>query len=394
MNAIAVSLYDKFEDLSVLVDIIRHNWEDDYYISVCSNHPDAHDEISCIEHKIDYFEQGAQIRYEPKSSYLRWGNNLSFRIYDSIRTSCRAAFAKDDVEYVMHLHADAWPLDEQEFKQLLQNMKQREDSVAFPSSTHAFVENYPPGSFADNFIIFDANEAIAVDLFEHSPLELPPTWIHQIIPMLCVAKFGWDELYHYTNHAEHEHWDGTSSVNIANDARPMFHDPKFGQVHIAKEDFPSRLGKALQAYYLREYGITEGKHIQNLINEYEISEDELFKQLNDYLEDLNDDLRRYFLSVDSFGRDLRKVNQFLHEKSLHEKIYDLIDMKTENLFIRPLLEGISQSAKRLVTDGIQRPPESYNKYPNKFINDMYSQEIVAEDMPENLREDFRSTFER
>ncbi|MXR51001.1 hypothetical protein GRX03_05185 [Halovenus sp. WSH3] len=37
MKAVSISLYDKFVDLSILVDVIRHNWEGDYYISVCSN---------------------------------------------------------------------------------------------------------------------------------------------------------------------------------------------------------------------------------------------------------------------------------------------------------------------------------------------------------------------
>ncbi|WP_254761521.1 hypothetical protein [Natrinema marinum] len=391
MNAIAVSLYDKFDDLAVLVDIIRHNWEEDYYILVCSNHPDAHKKISAIEGEIDFFEQGAQIRYDDLSAVSRSRNNLSFRIYDSIRTSCRAAFAKDDVDYVMHLHADAWPLSEEEFKSLIQDMEQNNYSVAFPSNTRAFMDKYSPGSFEDNFLVFDAADAAAVNLFEHSPLELPPTWIHQILPFLCIPKFGWGKIYQYTNGAEREHWDGKPSAEISNDARPMFHNPTFGQVHIAKEDFASELGKALQSYYLRDYGITDGEYVQQLLDDYELPDDELFRRLDAYLERFNDELKWYLLSDDSFGRDIRKIKEFLEEKSLPEKAIISVERNSENLFIQPLLKGAFKSIKQLITDS---PPESYNKYPNQSINDRFKRDLKESDFPKELREDYRDTFEK
>jgi len=41
VNGIAISFYDKFDELAVLVDIIRHNWDEEYYIVVSSKHSDA-----------------------------------------------------------------------------------------------------------------------------------------------------------------------------------------------------------------------------------------------------------------------------------------------------------------------------------------------------------------
>lgn len=392
MNAIAISLYDKFDDLGVLIDIIRYNWDEDYYISVCSNHPDAYEMVSDLNDEIDNFEQGSQIRYDDLSPGPRTGNNLSFRIYDSIRTSCRHAFAEDDIEYVMHLHADAWPLDELEFKNLVQDMEDKEHAVAFPSNTHVFMEKYPPGSFEDNFLIFDASEATAVNLFEYSPLELPPTWIHRILPFLCIPKFGWGKIHHYTNGAVRQHWDGTPSTEIGNDARPMYHDPELGQIHIAREDFPSGLGKSLQAHYLQEYGITEGDCIDQLLDENQMSTADLFRQLDEYIERLNNELKWYHLSVDSFGRDIRKVKVFLEEKSLSEKVHKAIGKNIKNLFFQPAISGASKSITQLATEGVRSTPESYNKYPNKSVNDMFNQELKKEDFPKELQDDYQSVF--
>ena len=392
MNGIAVSLYDKFDDLKILVDIIRHNWEDKYYITVCSNHPDASEKIAPIEDQLDYFEQGSQIRYDDSTQGPRGGNNLSFRIYDSIRTACRPAFSADDVDFVMHLHADAWPLSEQRFTEILQRMKTSDSAVAFPSATQSFVDKYPPGSFEDNFLIFDAEEANSVDLFEHSSLQLPPTWIHQILPMLCISKFGWDNVYQYTNGIERQHWDGTLSHQIRNDARPMFYHPEFDQLHVAREDFPDELGKSLQAYYLYRKEITKGKYIKNLLEEYRMSEDRLFEELESYIQDLNKELKKYQLSVDLFGRDIRLIKQFLYEKSVTEKIKTIIEMKSKNTFIHPFLKGMYKSASYLFENGIKKDGPRYNKYPNEYINDIYTQVMNKDDFPEELIADYEDSF--
>ena len=40
-NAIAISVYDKFDEVKILVDIIRENWEHKYFITLCYyNHPE------------------------------------------------------------------------------------------------------------------------------------------------------------------------------------------------------------------------------------------------------------------------------------------------------------------------------------------------------------------
>jgi hypothetical protein len=66
MKGIAVSVYDKFDDLAILVDIIRENWEDQYYIAVCCKHKDAKTKLSDVD--IDCLVRGDNIPYSSVDS--------------------------------------------------------------------------------------------------------------------------------------------------------------------------------------------------------------------------------------------------------------------------------------------------------------------------------------
>ena len=59
--AIAISVYDKFEEVAILTDIIRENWEDDYIITLCCNHPDGPKNLKSLP--IDAYVQGDNIPY-------------------------------------------------------------------------------------------------------------------------------------------------------------------------------------------------------------------------------------------------------------------------------------------------------------------------------------------
>jgi len=390
MKGIAISLYDKFGDLAVLVDIIRENWDEDYYISVCSNHPDAMSQVTDFELDIDDFHQGAQIRYDDSLPGPRGGNNLSYRIYNSMRAACRPAIENSDVDYMMHIHADAWPLTESGFADIIDEMEQENAAVAFPSQTHSFTDKYPPGSMEDQFIVFNARDARDVDLFSHTTLEFPPTWIHQLIPMICIGAFGWGKLYQYTNGSERKHWDGTTSTEIKNDARPMFFHPKYDQVHIATNDFDGSLGREIQAHYLNKYSLNKGSNIKQFINNHYRPEDDLFADLEAYMTSLDKQLP-YNVSVDTFGRDIRVVRQYLEEESRLQSMKLLIQ-QYENSFMYPAMKGILKSVQRLFNPSNR--DNSYNRYPEKCINDIYQDQLDKMDFPNEMHPIFESSFSR
>ena len=106
---IAISLYDKFEELSLLIDIIRSNWNGEYVISVCCNHPDGKKKIQNLD--IDCYSQGEDINFSKSLTDFQKKINLNGRVLDSIKKSCLGAI-NHGADYVMHLHTDAWPLNE------------------------------------------------------------------------------------------------------------------------------------------------------------------------------------------------------------------------------------------------------------------------------------------
>ena len=60
-NAIAISVYDKFDEVKILVDIIRENWEHKYFITLCCNHPEGENHLGAL--LIDSYVQGDPIPY-------------------------------------------------------------------------------------------------------------------------------------------------------------------------------------------------------------------------------------------------------------------------------------------------------------------------------------------
>jgi hypothetical protein len=389
MNGIAISLYDKFEEISILVDIIRENWDEKYYISVSSNHPSAQQRAEELDIDVDEFSQGAQIRYDDSLPGPRGGNNLHYRIYNNFRTASRPVIKNENVEYMMHLHADAWPLSESGLYDVIDEMERKDVAVAFPSMTKHFTGRYPPGTFEDQFIVFDTKSARDVNLFEHSTVEFPPTSIHYLLPMICIVKFGWGDIYQYTNGSEREHWDGTPSTKIKNDARPMFFNPKFDQLHIAAEDFDGSLGKELQAHYLSKFNLNRGKSISEFIDKHHRSKDQLFADLESYLENINKQLPPG-VSVDTFGRDIRVVRQYISEESNLEKIKILAQQNSDTI-LYPVMKGFYRSIRRLfnASDG---PNHAYNQYPSKLINDVFRDELSKQDLPEEMHAEFESSF--
>jgi L-rhamnose mutarotase len=387
MNAFAISLYDKFDQLGVLVDIIRNNWNDDYHISVCSNHEKAKEKISKLDLEIDNFEQGSQITWPTDGE--KGDNNLTYRIYDSLRRACRSALTNEKVENVIHLHADAWPLSEDGLFRILKEMDKNNAAVGFPARTKDFVKNHPPGYIYDQFIIFNADTSREVNLFDHSPLELFPQSIHQALAMHCVSRFGWSQIHQYTNCTERQHWDGLKLTEVRNHARPMFYDPEYGQIHIAVEDFDNNLGEELQAHYLKEYNLTEGRFIEEYINSHARPKKELFDQLSLYLDSLDRYLRPYGVSVDKFGREMRLIRDFRQE-TFREKIKYSVYLNTENTRLFPLVEGVYATIQNDTKD--LGEISMGEEIAEKKIHEAYKNQLNEEHFPPSLSDEFESVF--
>jgi hypothetical protein len=224
---------------------------------------------------------------------------------------------------------------------------------------------------------------------EQESLEFPPMSIHLLLMMACTVRFGWGGLYQYSNGSERIHWDGLPSTEIKNDARPMFYNPDYDQVHVATGDFEGELGKELQAHYLQEHGVTSGENIQEFLDEHHRDKAELFDELNDYLESLNHQLPPG-ISVETFGRDIRVIREYLNTESVVGRLKLLVTQHQDSVFY-PAVKGIFDAVQRAT--GSDECDNWYNRYPDKSINDLFRDELQKEDFPAELQSTFERSFE-
>lgn len=318
MIGISISLYDKFDDLAVLVDIIRENWKQNYYISVCSNHPDAPDRMADLDLDIDNFTYGTQINYDPEMVGLREQVNRICRVYDTIRGAAVPAIEADDVSYIMHVHADAWPLSENAVHNLIEEMETQESQVAFKGKGLAHRGHRLVGHMMDQFFVLNADYAAKKEFFEHSPFELlPDRGIHTMMTVLLLGKVGWSNVYFYSDQSEQVFWDDQSATG----ARPMAFNPNYEFFHLATEDFPEDLGESLQAYYLHERGLTEGEHLSDLIDEHYVPSEQLLKRLETVEQELDSQI--LFFNTKDLGRNFRLAKDYV-EKPATERVLFLV----------------------------------------------------------------------
>lgn len=384
MYGISVSLYDKFDDLALLVDIVRHNWEDDYYISVCSNHPDAPEKMDSLDVNVDVFTHGTQVRYDPSEmTGLREQVNKITRVYDTVSTAASTATSHPDVDHVMHVHADAWPLSEARFHDLIEEMHDADCPVAFKGRGLGQRWPFPVGHVMDQYFILNADYAERIGFFEHSPLELlPDRGIHTVMTLLLLGKVGWSNVYHYTDETPQVHWDGRSAHSV----RPMMYNPDYEQVHIATEDFPNDFGRALQAHYLREWDHTAGPNVRRLFDEHNRPEADLFADLNRLEKSLDRDLRRWGFSVDDFGRNYRQAQSFLKSSTLNraKHVAGHYGEAVSTAFgaVKDLVKdvlGVHQSLP--AADPVR------DAYPDQTFEDVYASELCTEDFTGGYEDD-------
>lgn len=314
---IAISLYDKFEEFAILVDIIRNNWKNKYIISVCSNYPGAKKRIEELKIDIDKFTQGENIFFSPKEMKgVRKAVNLYSRVLDCLKKSCKGA---EDLgaKYVIHLQTDAWSLSESGFIKIINHMKKNNFKAAVRGfGLTKYGHDCPLGHVDDMFFIYDVDYFRKVGFLDFNTLEMLPTRLslHGILATLLVAKVGVSKVYLYDNHTRFLDWDGKPKYALRGRALPSALDPETGFVHVNVSSFPEGYGKKVQAMYLKEYGLTEGENIKRFLKNYYTPKEEFVKELTSIENKLKLKLRLSgfpILRLGRFGRDFSKMQWYL-----------------------------------------------------------------------------------
>jgi hypothetical protein len=295
--AIAISVYDKFQDVRLLCDLLRKNWPGDYHIAVCSSHPGAASALADCD--IDELLSTADMpvgdggardpRVSPRA-------RLWVKVIDSIRTVCGHCAVRSEAPYTLHIHADACPLSWPKLAQLAETMKRHGKRFAARGEGFGFYTvNEPLGGFDDMFFVVDNAFAREARLWDFDPFDFLPhkISIHGVLAILGLTRVGIRRFYHYGSHTQAVYWDGKPVVlHPLNSAHPMYFDPENDFLHIHESGFPGDLGVRLKAYYLVRFGITRGQHVEEFLGKWEMPERELF----DELAESEARLRSFFLS--------------------------------------------------------------------------------------------------
>jgi hypothetical protein len=369
MIGFAVSVHDKFEDLSILVDILRHNFEEDYYIAVCSTAKNAESKLKQLD--IDEIIPAPDAKFEPSEGITPYVN-LMYRILESLRRTCKAC-SEAGCDYVMHLHADAWVLEEETLQELQSELQDQDKMIAVrgPGFTYAVQSGRSGatcGHVMDQFFLYDAEKLSNIDFFEFDAMDLMPhSHIHTSLMILFLGNIQRSNMYFYSDMTDDVWWDGTEKTRPP-DVRPSAYNERWGLCHVASEDFPKNYGnifsnstagnvtdygKQVQALYLDKHNISEGDAVQNLLDEHLRPKSDVLNEIAEIEKDLDRKLRRIGFDPDTFYRKFSvkhdRITQPLHKQllmlgaNIGSRIYNM----TNHLFLKlPYSEHILSPENR------------------------------------------------
>lgn len=369
---IAISLYDKFDDLEVLTEILRENFEEEYFIAVSCSHPEGEDIIEERGIDIDEYIQADRIDYSPEMGDLEGKIHLISRIFNSIKRSMEACF--EECEYAMHLHSDAWPLDEEKLNEVIDRMEAESKPVAVKGrGPGARTDMFPVGHVNDHFMIFESDYSVENDLFDHNPLDLiPDRGIHTGLMLILLGCVGWSNVLYYSDNSEQVYWDGEDATGV----RPMMYNPEWNFVHIATEDFPDDLGKSLQAYYLSEHNLDRGEKIRELIDNHLRDRSEIVEEINRHEKEVNRKLIMRGIRPSNEPRNiswnLETVEENSDLKSIFGNAFESLASLGSGFLNRYVLRS---SLTKDVDDPIKAPPE------NDEIFRIYDEKVDEENFP-------------
>lgn len=329
---IAISLYDKFDELAVLHDIFRKNFDNKFYLYVCSNHQSAEKEIKKRNLEFDGFIQGTDIPYDKSMSNYDKRIAIVCRSTDTVQKSC--SLALKNTEYVMHIHCDAWPLNEEKLLEHFKLIINSDYDFAFRGLGYSAQRaDAPLGHVDDHFFIFNSKKAKENKLFEFNAIKLLPhkLTIHGIITLQLLSKIGMDGILFYDvfdKNSKHECWENEKKIFPHYPVKPSLIDIKRAFVHINIDSFPINYGRQLQCFYLEKYQLNSGDNIKKYLYENKYTSN-LSITLSKELRKASIKARLCGYNPHNFGQDIMYINKTINKltftKIIKNHLYLLIN---------------------------------------------------------------------
>jgi len=253
---IAISAYDKFEELDILLDIIK-SWKGDYVTGLCCNHPDG----KKYQDKVDYYIQGDDIPFKSypgeATFFFKQDENyyIRLRAANCVRLACSLLTDFSDCDYIVHVHSDAWLLSEEGLQKFIHDLKSRNKFVAVRgvglgdvykpgTSNHAF------GQADDHFFAFHREFAEIHDIWRYrvSDMLMRSYSVHGTLMTVLAVKAGLRNIWYYKKLGDCLNCYGEPSTD--NEAKPCIYDQEYRFLHLHRGSLPGDWGQSLQAWFL------------------------------------------------------------------------------------------------------------------------------------------------
>jgi len=198
---VALSLYNKVNELKTNVSIIRKHWSsnNDAFISVCCNDPSSVATVEALD--VTTTVIGDDIPTTTKA-------HRRFRIFDCIRKSISAC----EADFIIHFHSDAYAIRVEPIIELIEKMEELGAKVAFRGRGLPFRSGKCiHGDVDDHFIIFRRQALLDSDFFNISTEQYtdltPLKYLNvgnpeSLMAFLITNAFSEDEMLFYTDMRE------------------------------------------------------------------------------------------------------------------------------------------------------------------------------------------------
>lgn len=365
----AITCYDKFEEANILIELIRSEFKGNYKISLCSNHENGKEVTK--KFRIDQYIQGRNIVningdiHSPQNLEKRV--SIVLRSTDSVLISCREALNMD-VDYIIHMHSDAWCLSEIELIKLVKQMRKLDKKIAIRSIGFEKIRSGALGGVDDHFFIFEKKYAIEHKVFQLSPEECFPDrlTVHEILMTNFLIKYGLKNIWNYRKIDLLLNYDNKKVYpNIP--LRPVSYDPYYKFLHLHRASFPNNYGKALQAIYLKENTTGKSEYINGFVNKYYREKTEVLLELGKLEKKYNKVLKLCF-----YSKDIIDNREITYKEKLIKEINILTPIK--NILKNFLKFGYRKLLKLRGKKEIENIAEFYSKKVklSNFVEDKWT----------------------
>lgn len=256
---ILITMYDKWEEASLLIDMI-HSWKGDYVIGLTCNHPWGK---RFAEAKgVDVFISPRNIDFEKRpwgESTFYFDQNVNFklriRIHYAIMQGCRKMTNMTDCDFIVHTHCDGWFLSEDKLLMLIETMATKNKAIALRGTGlwdiyRPWTSNTAFGQADDHFFIFERRFAKIRSMWSYKPEDMlmKKHSVHGTLMNIFAVKGGLSNMWYYKTHESSLDYQGRMSID--NEVKPCLYDPDYGLLHVHRGSLPDGWGEALQAWFI------------------------------------------------------------------------------------------------------------------------------------------------